>query len=126
MPEDMNRISQRNKTCNTWDNTSINIHTEQSPSRQKKSYTQVFEFENLPSTKSCMLSFMDIAVKRAALHKSTHYANGNNGSSPRSNSQWQKYESAPTHSDESFKLYYNPKLEKSHMMYTSGGRFTQM
>jgi hypothetical protein len=88
MHEDMNRISQRNITCDTWNITSINIHTEQSPSRQKKSYKQVFEFENLRSTKSCILPFMDMAVKRAALHKSTHYANGNNGGSPRSNSQW--------------------------------------
>jgi len=126
MHEDMNRISQRNITCDTWDTTSINIHTEQSPSRQKKSYTQVFEFENLRSTKSCILPFMDMALKRAALHKSTHYANGNNGGSPRSNSQWQKFESSPTHSDESLKLYYHPKLEKSHVMYRSGGHFKHM
>lgn len=126
MHEDMNRISQRNKTCDTWDTKSINIHTEQSPPRQKKSYTQVFEFENLPSTKSCILPFMDIAVKRAALHKSTHYANGNNGRSSHSNSQWQKFELSPTDSDESFQSYYHPKLENSHMTYASGGHFTQM
>jgi hypothetical protein len=126
MHEDMNRTSQRNKTCDAWDTTSLNIHTEQSPSRQKKSYTQVFEFENLPSTKSCILPFMDIAVKRAAWPKSTHHANGNNGSSPHSNSQGQKFELSQTHSDESFKLYYHPKLEKSHVMCTSGGHFTQM
>jgi hypothetical protein len=126
MHEDMNRISQRNKTCDTWDTNSINIHNEQSPSRRKKSYTQVFEFENLPSTKSCILPFMDIAVKRAALHNSTLYANGKNGRSPPSNSQWQKFELSPTHSDESSQLYYHPKLEKSHVMYTSGGHFTQM
>lgn len=126
--EEMNRNSQRNKTCDTWDTTSINIHTEQSPSRQKKSYTQVFEFENLPSTKSCILPFMDTAVKRAALHKSTtsNYSNGNNGISPPSSSRWQKFQLCPTHSDESFKLYYHPKLQKSHLMYTSGGHFTQM
>jgi len=100
MHEDMNRNSQRKKTCDTWDTTSINIHTEQSPSRQKKSYTQVFEFENLPGTKSCILPFMDTAVKRAALHKSTNYVNGNNGISPHSSSQWQKFQLSPTHSDE--------------------------
>jgi len=126
MHEDMNRISQRNKTCDTWDTKSINIHNEQSPPRRKKSYTQVFEFENLPSTKSCILPFMDIAVKRAALHNSTHYANGKNGRSPPSNSQWQKFKLSPTHSDESSQLYYHPKLEKSYVMYTSGGHFTQM
>ena len=126
MHEEMNRISQRNKTCDTWDTIPINIRTEQSPSRQKKSYTQVFEFENLPSTKSCILPFMDIAVKKTALHMSTRYANGNNGSSPRSNSQWQKFELSPTHSDESFNLYYVPKMEKRQVMYTSGGHFTQM
>jgi hypothetical protein len=126
MHEDMNRISQRNKTCDTWDTTSVNISTEQSPSRQKKSYTKVFEFENLPSTKSCILPFMDTAVKRAALHKSTNYANGTNGSSPRSNSQWQKFQSSPTHTDESLELYYHPKLAKSHAMYPSGVHFTQM
>jgi hypothetical protein len=126
MHEDKNRISQRNKTYDTRDTTSINIHAGQSPPRRKKSYTQVFEFENLPSTKSCILPSVDIAVKRAALHKSTHYANGNNGRSPRSNSQWQKFEFSQTRTDESFKLYYHPKLEKSHVMFTSGGHFTQM
>ena len=99
MPEDMTRISQNNLTCDTWDTTAINIHTEQSPSRQKKSYTQVFEFENLPGTKSCILPLKDTAVKRAVLHKSTDYANRNNGSSHCNNSQWQKFELSPTHSD---------------------------
>jgi len=126
MHKDMNRNAQRKKTCDTWDTTSINIHTEQSPSRQKKSYTQVFEFENLPGTKSCILPFMDTAVKRAALHKSTNYVNRNNGISPHSSSQWQKFQLSPTHSDEPFKLYYHPKLEKSHVMYTTGGHFKQM
>jgi ATP-dependent DNA helicase HFM1/MER3 len=108
MPEAMNRISQRNETFESWDTTPINIHTEQSPSRQKRSYTQFFEFENLPSTKSCTLPFTDIAVKTAALHKSTNNANRNNRRSPNSNSQWQKYELSPKNSDQSFELYYHP------------------
>jgi hypothetical protein len=122
MHKDMNRISQRNKACDTWDTASVNISTEQSPSRQKKSYTQVFEFGNLPSTKS----YMGTAVKRAALQKSTDFANGNNGSSPRSYSQWQKFESSPTHTEESLELYYHPELVLSHVRYTSGDHFTQM
>lgn len=103
----MNRILQRNNTSQTWDATTVNIHDEQPQSGQKRSCTHFFEFENVPNTKSCTLPFTDMAVKTAALHTPTTYSNRKNGSSPSSNSQWQKFELSPVNSDESLDYITN-------------------
>jgi hypothetical protein len=106
-PEGISGILQ-NETFRRWnDATAINIPMEQPPPlREKKSYTQIFEFGNSLCTQPQMSPLQDRATTTAALYTPTKCATGNNESSPKLNSQWQKFQLSPIHSDDSPEVYH--------------------
>jgi hypothetical protein len=109
-PESINGILQRNETSRRWnDAPSINIPMEQLPPfREKKSYTQVFEFGNSLCPQPQLSPLQERATTRVTLYTPTKCAIGNTEeSSPNLNSsQWQKFQMSPISSDDSPEVYY--------------------
>jgi hypothetical protein len=108
LPQDMNDILQKNETYKRWNNvsTAFNVPMLQpSLSRQTKSYTHISEFKNSSCTQPWTLPFEETASKRLALSQPVKCFTGNTENPPSLNSQWQKFEMSPTHSDESPEYY---------------------
>jgi hypothetical protein len=109
-PKSINGILQRNETSTRWnDAPSINIPMEQLPPfREKRSYTQVFEFRNSLCTQPQLSPLQDRPTARVTLFTPTKCATGNTEeSAPNLNSShWQKFQMSPISSDDSPEVYY--------------------
>lgn len=108
LPGDMNRILPKNETYQRWNNvrTAISVPMRQpSLSRQRESYAHISETDNASSTQPWMFPFEEPETKRLAFSQPVKCVTGNNENLPNLNSQWQKYEMSPIHSDESPEYY---------------------
>jgi hypothetical protein len=107
-PESINAILQRNDISKRWNgDASVNIPMKQPSSfRDKKSYTQMFEFGNSVCTQPQMSHLQDRATAGATLYTPTKCTTGNSESSSNLTSRWKKFHMSPISSDDSPEVYY--------------------